>query len=487
VTADHVQIVETDVPGRLDRLPWSRWHWLVVCGLGVTWILDGLQVTLQGAIGAALRSPQALGLTEHQIGLSASCYLSGAVMGALAFGYATDRFGRKKLFYITLSVYLLAITLTAFAWNFVSYSIFLAIAGAGIGGKYAAINSAIDELIPARMRGTVDLIINSTYWFGAMIGSAITILFLDPKIMPVWLGWRLTFALGALLGMGVLVVRHWVPESPRRLMVHGKPEIAERIIADVENAIAAKHGRLPEITEPPIKLIVRRSPPLQEVLQTFFVSSRGRSFLGFTLMTAQAFFYNAIFFTYSLVLSRFYSVPSNQIGEYIVPFALGNLLGPIFLGRLFDVVGRKKMIALTYALSGSLLAVSAWMFQHGLLTAQSQSLAWVAIFFIASAAASSAYLTVSELFPLELRGMAIAVFYAIGTLVGGVAAPAYFGQLIETGSRQALAGGYYLGAGLMVFAALVEGLLGVDAECKSLEEVSPPLVAQDAAALSRQH
>jgi MFS family permease len=468
--------VETDVPGRLDRLPWSRWHWIIVCGLGVTWILDGLQVTLQGAIGAFLSSKDGLGLTAEQIGWSATCYLTGAVIGALGFGYATDRFGRKKLFYITLIVYLTAVFLTSCAWNFVSYSSFLAIAGAGIGGEYAAINSAIDELIPARLRGTVDLIINSTYWAGAMLGSAATLVLLNPSLVPAWLGWRLAFAIGGVLGLGVLVVRHWVPESPRWLMVHGHNEKAEEIITTVEKQIEAEGLALPPVTEPVIQVLVREHTPWSQVFRTFFVTSRARSLLGLTLMSAQSFFYNAIFFTYALVLSRFYGIPSTRVGEYIVPFALGNLLGPIFLGRLFDTIGRKKMIASTYALSGVLLALTAWLFEAGRLTAQTQSIAWIIIFFIASSAASSAYLTVSELFPLELRAMAIALFYAAGTLVGGVAAPAFFGHLIASGSKTQLAYGYYIGAFLMVLGSLAELALGVDAEQKSLESVSPPLV-----------
>jgi MFS family permease len=473
-----VASIETDVPARLDRLPWSRFHWLIVFGLGVTWILDGLQVTLQGAIGAALGSKETLALTEHQIGMSATCYLAGAVIGALVFGYATDRFGRKKLFYTTLSVYLVAVTLTALSWNFPSYAGFLALAGAGIGGEYAAINSAIDELIPARLRGTVDLMINSTYWAGAAAGSAATIFFLNPAIIPSWLGWRLTFAIGGVLGLFVLAVRKWVPESPRWLLVNGKADVAEKIIGEVEKEIEAEKGTLPPITEPKIIIAQRSRPPWKEIARTFLVTNRSRTILGLILMSAQAFFYNAIFFTYGLVLARFFNVPAHKIGEYIVPFALGNLLGPMVLGRLFDVVGRKTMIASTYALSGILLAINAWMFQQGMLTAETQSWAWVFIFFIASSAASAAYLTVSELFPLELRGTAISMFYAIGTLIGGVAAPAYFTSLIATGSRDALAGGYFLGAALMIIGGIAEIFFGVAAEGKSLEAVSPPLAEQ---------
>jgi MFS family permease len=470
--------IQSDVPARLDRLPWSRWHWLVVIGLGVTWILDGLQVTLQGALGPILQSHGTLGLSPSQIGYCATIYLIGAVCGALVFGYLTDRFGRKKLFYITLSVYLGAALLTACSWNFYSYAAFLCLAGSGIGGEYAAINSAIDELIPARVRGRVDLIVNSTYWVGAMIGAFATVLLLDPHRVPEWLGWRLSFASATVLGLGVLYIRHWIPESPRWLMVHGRKEEAEKVISEVELAIKQSGLTLPEVTEPPITLMVRSVTPWSEIWETFAIKQRQRSFLSFTLMSAQAFFYNAIFFTYALVLAKFYRVPPDQVSWYIIPFAAGNLLGPVLLGHFFDVIGRKQMITATYALSGIMLAATAWLFQHGLLTAQTQSIAWVVIFFIASSAASSAYLTVSELFPLEIRGMAIAIFYSVGTLVGGAAGPAIFGNLIESGSREMLSWGYYAGGALMVFAAIVEMIFGVSAEQKSLESISPPLVSR---------
>jgi MFS family permease len=471
--------VQTDVPARLDRLPWSRWHWLVVIGLGVTWILDGLQVTLQGALGPILRSKSALSLTETEIGLGATFYLIGAVVGALVFGYLTDRLGRKKLFYITLIVYLTAAALTASSWNFPSYACFLCLAGAGIGGEYAAINSAIDELIPARLRGTVDLIINSTYWAGAMLGAGATVILLDPKIVPDWLGWRLSFAIPAVLGLGVLYIRHWIPESPRWLMTHGRNEEAEEVISGVEKMIEDESGTpLPAVTEPPLTIMVRPATPWKEIWHTLIIKHKTRSLLGLALMGAQAFFYNAIFFTYALVLAKFYQVPANQVSWYILPFAMGNLLGPVLLGRLFDVVGRKTMISATFALSGILLAISAFLFQHDMLTAQTQSIAWVIIFFVASSAASSSYLTVSELFPLEMRALAIALFYALGTLIGGVAAPAFFGHLVETGSRDNLSYGYYLGATLMILASVAEIFFGVAAEQKSLESISPPLVSQ---------
>lgn len=473
--------IETNIPARMDRLPWSRWHWLVVIGLGVTWILDGLQVTLSGAIGATLKSPLALGLTDGQVGASASCYLIGAVLGALGFGYATDRFGRKKMFYITLVVYLCAAGLTAFSWNFASYAFFMSVAGSGIGGEYAAINSAIDELIPARLRGRVDLIINSTFWLGAMMGAGATVVLLNEKIFPIGVGWRIAYGIGTVLGLSILFVRKWIPESPRWLMVHGRLAEAESVVAKIEASIIEQFGPLPEVEEQPLRLAVHTRTPWKQIWHTLFIRDRTRSFLGLTLMSAQAFFYNAIFFTYALVLNRFYEVPANNVSWYILPFALGNLLGPMLLGRFFDTVGRKPMIIGTYGLSGLLLAGTAVLFQHHMLNATTQSIAWIAIFFIASSASSAAYLTVSELFPLEMRALAIAIFYAAGTFVGGVFGPKLFADLIQTGSRDSLSMGYYFGAFLMIFAAGIEAIFGVNAEMKSLESISPPFAMHDEA------
>jgi MFS family permease len=469
------KIIESEIPSRLDRLPWSRWHWLVVFALGVTWVLDGLQVTLTGAVGPILRNPAALGLGEEQIGQAASCYLIGAVLGAIVFGYGTDRFGRKKLFYITLGVYLTATALTSFAWNFASYAAFLSLTGAGIGGEYAAINSAIDELIPARVRGRVDLIINSTYWVGAVIGAFATLFLLNPKIFPVWLGWRISFALGATLGLIVLYFRHWVPESPRWLMIHGRNEEAEKIVTEIEKLIEDEGQKLPALTEEKISIQEREHTPWSEIWHSIVHEHRSRSFLGITLMSAQAFFFNAIFFTYSLVLVRFYKVEPEHVSWFILPFALGNVMGPVLLGHLFDTIGRKPMIVFTYATSGILLAITAWLFQAGMLNAQTQTIAWTIIFFIASCAASSAYLTVSEIFPLEIRALAIAIFYAGGTLVGGVLAPSFFARLIASGEPSQLAWGYYVGTALMLLAAVLEAFIGVKAEGQSLEKITTPL------------
>ncbi|MDB5290594.1 MAG: transporter [Phycisphaerales bacterium] len=473
---DDLPPIRTDIPARMDALPWSGWHTYIVIALGITWVLDGLEVTLAGAVGSTLKDPGALHLTDWQVGLSATCYLAGAVAGALIFGYATDRFGRRKLFFLTLIVYVAATGATAFAWNASSYFVFRALTGAGIGGEYAAINSAIDELIPARVRGQVDLLINATFWIGAAIGAGATIYLLDSSRFPVNIGWRLAFGIGAVLGLCILFLREAVPESPRWLMTHGRKREAERIVEEVETKAHAAHGK-PE-GEHMITLIhPRRHTPWKQIFHSMFVEYPTRSLLGLMLMVAQAFFYNAIFFTYAIVLTKFYGVPPGRVGMYLFPFALGNVLGPMVLGRLFDVVGRRPMIVITYAASGLLLALTGFLFERGLLTAKTQTLAWSAIFFIASCAASSAYLTVSEIFPLELRAMAIAIFFALGTLVGGVGAPALFSRLIASGSRERLLWGYLLGAALMLLAAGAEAVFGVKAERRSLEEIAPPLSA----------
>ncbi|PYI76940.1 MAG: MFS transporter [Verrucomicrobia bacterium] len=464
--------IESYVPARLDRLPWSSWHWLIVVSLGAIWILDGLEVTLAGALGGILTRHETLGLTDTQVGASATCYLTGAVLGALLFGYGTDRFGRKKLFFITVAVYLIGTALSAFSWNFESYAVFRALTGAGIGGEYAAINSAIDELIPARVRGRVDLIINGSYWIGAAVGAVATLVLLDPRHVPVWLGWRFAFGIGATLGLIVIFFRRWIPESPRWLMIHGRNSEAEQIVAEVERKIGAS-PLLQSNTS--ITILTRRHTPWREMWDAIVHEYRRRSFLGLVLMSTQAFFYNAIFFTYALVLMRFYGVPEQKVGGYLLPFALGNVLGPLLLGHLFDTIGRKQMITATYGLAGILLALTGCLFRAGVLTAQTQTLAWTIIFFIASAAASSAYLTVSEIFPLEIRALAIAIFYAIGTLIGGVGAPLLFGWIIGIGSITALFIGYLVAAALMIFGAAIEAWIGIPAERCSLEHIAAPL------------
>jgi MFS family permease len=452
-------------------MPWSRWHWLIVLSLGATWILDGLEVTLAGSLAGILTRRETLGLTETEVGASATCYLAGAVIGAILFGYGTDRFGRKKLFFITVAVYLMGTALSAFSWNFASYALFRALTGAGIGGEYAAINSAIDELIPARVRGRVDLIINGSYWIGAALGAAATVLLLDPRLFPNASGWRIAFGIGATLGLIVIFFRRWIPESPRWLMIHGRNAEAEAIVDQVEKQIG-----VPAVDDlAPTRIHTRTHTPWREIWDAVAHQHRRRSFLGFVLMTTQAFFYNAIFFTYGLVLTRFYGVPEQRIGSYILPFAIGNFFGPLILGHLFDTIGRKVMIAGTYGVSGILLAMTAALFHAGLLSAQTQTVAWTIIFFVASAAASSAYLTVSEIFPLEIRAFAIAIFYAVGTLVGGVFAPWLFGWIIGSGSSTGLFTGYLVAAALMIIGAIVELWIGVAAERRPLEHVAAPL------------
>lgn len=467
--------VRTDIPARLDRLPWSRFHWLVVAALGVTWILDGLEVTIAGTLTGALQESPTLRFTPTEIGLSASAYLAGAVLGAAFFGWLTDRLGRKRLFNITLGVYLVATALTAFSWNFWSFALFRFLTGAGIGGEYTAINSAIQELIPARMRGWTDLVINGSFWIGAAMGAAGSLVLLDPALFGPDLGWRLAFGIGAALGLIILVMRRWIPESPRWLMTHGHVDKAEAIVADIERRVAGEHGALPPPAGTAITIRFRTGTPIRAALRTIFVTYRPRAVLGFVLMVSQAFFYNAIFFSYALILTRYYDIPADRIGLYILPFAAGNFLGPLLLGHLFDSIGRKVMIATTYAASGVLLTVTAVLFEQGLLDATTQTIAWMVIFFFASAAASSAYLTVSESFPLEVRALAIALFYVLGTAAGGIVGPWLFGVLVETGSRTNILWGYLLGAGLMIAAAVVELFMGVRAERRALEDIAAPL------------
>ena len=479
------RVIETDIPARLDRLPWTQFHWLVVVALGVTWILDGLEVTLAGAVAAALQESPILHFTSTEIGAAASAYLVGAITGALFFGWLTDRWGRKRLFSITLGLYLLATAATALSWNFWSFVLFRFLTGAGIGGEGTAINSAIQELIPARYRGRTDLIINGSFWLGAALGAASTMVLLDPALLPPDWGWRVAFGTGAVLGLFILVLRRFVPESPRWLMVHGRIEEAEAIVNEIEQRVAAASDVKLQPAEGKLRISGRGHAGFGTVMHTLFTTHRRRTALGLVLITAQAFFYNAIFFTYALILSRFYDIPSEHVGRYILPFALGNFCGPLLLGHLFDTLGRKTMIAVTYALSGVLLAVTAWLFALGLLDATTQTIAWTIIFFFASAAASSAYLTVSEIFPLEIRALAIALFYAMGTLLGGVVAPALFGWLIETGARSYIVGGYLLAATLMVVAAIVELAIGVAAERRPLESVASPLSQLDGRADER--
>jgi MFS family permease len=468
-------VIETDIPARLDRLQWGRFHTLVVIALGITWILDGLEVTLAGSLSGALKDSPTLRFSNSDIGIAGTAYLLGAVSGALFFGWLTDRIGRKKLFFITLAVYLLATAATALSWNLYSFALFRFLTGAGIGGEYTAINSTIQELIPARYRGWTDLVINGSFWLGAAIGAVLGIVLLDPAVINPETGWRLAFLTGAGLGLLVFLMRFWIPESPRWLMIHGRPDEARAIVEGIERN-ARIHSEVDTTARlPTIQIRMRSHTPLRVVADTLVNTYRSRAVLGLGLMTAQAFFYNAIFFTYALILTDFYSIPSHNIGWYILPFAAGNFLGPVLLGRFFDTLGRRLMITLTYGISGVLLAISGYLFAEGLLSAQTQTIAWMVIFFFASPAASAAYLTVSETFPLEIRALAIAIFYAIGTGVGGAFGPALFGILIDTGSRMSVFGGYLLGAALMIGASALAWRLCIASERKPLEDVARPL------------
>jgi len=472
------RVVSTDIPSRLDSLSWHGFHTRVVLALGITWILDGLEVTLAGSLSGALKQSPALHLSNFDLGLANSAYLAGAVLGALGFGWLTDRAGRKKLFFITLSVYLTATAATALSWSIESYALFRFLTGAGIGGEYTAINSTIQELVPARYRGWTDLVINGSFWIGAALGATSAIWLLDPEIAGPDVGWRLAYLGGACLGLIVLVMRIWIPESPRWLMIHGQPERAEAIVADIERSAGrGNQSDLEQTAFPKIKLRLRSHTPLGEVARTVFSTYRQRALLGLVLMSSQAFFYNAIFFTFALVLTDFYGIGTDQVGWYILPFAAGNFLGPLLLGRLFDTLGRRAMITFTYGASGVLLALSGYLFSIGALSAQGQTVAWMVIFFFASPAASAAYLTVGETFPLEVRALAIALFYAIGTGLGGVAGPALFGALIDTGSRMSVFYGYLFGAALMIAAAAVAWRYCIATERRSLEWVAQPLAS----------
>ncbi|HEX8259571.1 MAG TPA: MFS transporter [Rubrobacteraceae bacterium] len=471
--------VESRIPTRMDRLPWARWHWLVVAALGITWILDGLEVTIVGNIAGILVEPDSgLNLTEAQVGLAGGIYIAGACTGALFFSYLTDRFGRKKLFLITLAVYLIFSFLTAFSWNFWSFVVFRFLAGTGIGGEYSAIYSAVDELIPARFRGQVALAISGSYWIGAMLGSALSILLLNPNLVSQYYGWRVAFWLGAALGLCILLIRRYVPESPRWLLTHNRTDEAEETTAAIENQVREQTGRdLPPVGGQPIIVEQRESIGFGLIAKAMFRMYPKRTILGLTLMGAQAFLYNAIFFTYALVLTGFYGIEASSVPYFLLPFALGNLLGPLLLGRLFDTVGRVPMIAGCYFVTGGLMALTGYLFYVDILSAVTQTILWCIVFFFASAAASAGYLTVSEVFPMEIRAMAIAMFYAIATGIGGISGPVIFGQLIGTGNATNLFVAYLVGAGFMIFAAVVELLIGVRAEGQSLENVATPLTA----------
>jgi MFS family permease len=468
--------IDTDIPARLDRLPWTRFHWLLVSALGVTWVLDGLEATVVASISPVLERPTTLGLRDAQVGLAGTLYLAGAIIGALVFGHLTDRLGRKRLFTVTLGIYLAGAALTALAWDFWSFVLFRVVTGLAIGGEYSAINSAIDELIPARVRGRVDLAVNGTYWLGAILGAAASVVLLNPHLFPERLGWRLAFGLGGMVGAAMIVARRHVPESPRWLLTHGRAAEAEAVMRQIESHV-------PDLAAlPPVERTVPIYPGVSVdfglIARTLFVRYRSRAVLGLVLIASQAFFYNGISFTYPLVLAHDFNVPEQSTGRYVLVMAVANLLGPILLGHFFDTVGRRRMIASTYALSGVIIMATELLFLRGQLTALSQTLLWAVTFFFASAAASAGYLTVSEIFPLEMRALAIALFYAVGTAIGGLGAPALFGVLIGTGQKGWLVAGYLFGAALMIVAAATEWYLGVDTERRALEDVATPLSSE---------
>ncbi|WP_336212433.1 MFS transporter [Nonomuraea sp. LPB2021202275-12-8] len=464
--------VTTKVPARLDRLPWSRWHWMIVIGLGTVWILDGLEVTIVGNLSAQLAKPgSGLEITQAQVaGLAAALYVAGACSGALFFGWLTDRFGRKKLFIITLLVYLAATLATAFSFSAWWFFLFRFLTGFGIGGEYAAINSAIDELIPSRHRGRIDILINGSYWLGAAGGALLTVPLLNN--LPVNIGWRVAFGLGVVLGLAILLVRRHVPESPRWLFIHGRDREAEKIVEDVEREVG---GDLPE-PEQSMTIHQRKSIGFIRIAHTMVALYPKRTVLGLSLFIGQAFLYNAITFGYAQILSTFYGIDT-YTGYYFAVIAVGNFLGPLLLGRLFDTVGRIPMISATYVGSGLLLLGTAWLFNQGVLTAVTLTACWSVVLFVASAGASSAYLTVSEIFPMETRAMAIAFFFAIGTAAGGIAGPLIFAELVSTGVPRDTALAFVIGAILMIIAGIVELVFGVKAERRGLEDIAAPLSA----------
>ncbi|MFJ9344192.1 MFS transporter [Streptomyces sp. NPDC101733] len=474
--------ITTEVPARLDRLPWSRWHWMIVTGLGTVWILDGLEVTVVGSIASRLSEDgSGLSITDAQVtGMAAALYVAGACAGALVFGRLTDLYGRKKLFLITLALYLTATALTALSFSVWWFFLFRFLTGFGIGGEYAAINSAIDELIPSRFRGRVDLIINGSFWIGAVAGALLSVFALNTDIFPTWLGWRLTFALGVVLGLVILLVRRHVPESPRWMLIHGRAEEAETLVAEVEKRVEAEKGiRLPE-PEESMTVAQRASVGFGEIARTVFGSYPRRAVLGLSLFVGQAFLYNAITFGFGSILVTFFDVSSGVTGYYFAVIAFGNFLGPLMLGRLFDTLGRRPMISGTYILSGLLLFGTAWLFGAGQLTALTMTACWCVVLFFASAGASSAYLTVSEIFPMETRAMAIAFFYAIGTAAGGISGPLIFSGLTSSGKVSDAVLAFCIGAALMVAAGLVAVFYAVAAEGRSLEQIATPLSARPA-------
>ena len=477
------QTVETNIPARLDRLPWSRWHWMIVFGLGTVWILDGLEVNFLGMISARLSEPgSGLTLSTSQGIAAGAVYVFGACVGALFFGHLTDRFGRRRLFLITLALYLVATILTGLSFSVAWFYAMRFLTGAGIGGEYAAINSAIDELIPARVRGTIDLWINGSFWLGTVLAGAIALVLLDKSLFPINVGWRLGFGIGALLGLGIMFIRKRVPESPRWLVIHGRDQEAEEVVGAIERDVLATidDKELPEPDpDATIRIHQRRSISFRKIASTILTSYPRRTIVCLSLFAGQAFLYNAVVFAQADTLTTFFKVSAEHAPIYIIPFAVGNFLGPLLLGRFFDTVGRRPMIAGTYILSGVLLAILAFLFKAHTFGAWGLTAAWCVIFFFASAGASSAYLTVSEIFPMETRALAIALFYAIGTAIGGITGPLLFAKLVGSGDATQVAYGYLIGAALMIGAGLVQATIGIEAAQQRLEDIATPLTAEE--------
>ncbi len=483
-TAGELGTIDTNIPARLDRLPWSRWHWKILVGLGTVWILDGLEVTIVGSIAGAISAKgSGVNITSAEVaGWAASMYVAGACFGALLFGQLTDRFGRKKLFMITLGVYLSATIATAFAWTPLFFFACRFVTGMGIGGEYSAINSAVDELIPAKHRGRIDVVINGTYWAGAAAGALLSVAALH--IFSPLLSWRVCFGLGFVLGLAILIVRRHVPESPRWLFIHGRADEAEEITRQIEREVEDGAGKPLEDPDPEEDITIhqRKTISLLEIARTVVKTYPKRTVLGLALFIGQAFLYNSILFGYATLLSTFFHVSTDNAPYYLVAFAAGNLLGPVVLGGLFDSVGRRPMIAGTYILSGVLLLVTGYLFEQNQLNATTLTLAWSVVFFFASAGVSAAYLTVSEIFPLETRALCIALFYAVGTGLGGIIGPQLFAPLIATGKASEVFKALAIGAGLMIVGGVTEIVFGIAAERKGLESIAKPLTAVSAAA-----
>ena len=467
------RVVRSLVPARMDRLPWAKFHWMVVFGLGISWVLDGLEIQIIASNGFQ----EDLGMSSAQVGLAGTIYLVGQVIGSLIFGRMSDALGRRKLFILTLFIYLIGSGIAGLSPNMEFLFVFRFIAGLGIGGEYAAINSAIDELIPSHYRGRIDIAINGTYWGGAALGSAANLFLLNPDLFAENIGWRLGFFIGPILGILIIFLRRHIPESPRWLMTHGREEEAEKTVDEIEKQVEQSTGKKldPVPDDQALEITPIKRVPFTTIFRVLFRDYPNRAVVGLTMMITQSFLYNAIFFTYALALENFYGVEKSAVQYFFFPFAIGNLIGPLVLGHLFDVWGRRKMILLTYGLSGVILTISGFLFQADVLTATTQTIFWCVAFFFASAGASSAYLTVSELFPLEIRSQVISYFFSIAQIAGATA-PLLFAALIGEGEDRGPITIGYIGAGvIMIIGGLVAWFFGVNAERQSLESITGPL------------